>query len=86
MHLRISVKREYTKDIVRKDWAHQRCMNCIHALSVFWIRITLMRRDADPDSIYHPDADSDPTFHPDADPDPDPNFKKKAQTLEKVLK
>ncbi len=45
-----------------------------------------MRRDVDPDSIYHPDADPDfdflfdadpdPTFHPDADPDTDPNLKK----------
>jgi hypothetical protein len=51
--------------------------------------------DADPDSTYHPDtdpdsdflfdADPDPTFHPDADPDSDPSFKKKTQTLEKVL-
>jgi hypothetical protein len=61
-------------------------MNCIHAMSVLWIRITLIRRDADPDLIDHPDADPvsdflfdadpDPTFHPDADPDPDPNIKK----------
>ncbi len=49
MHLRISVKIGYTTGNVRKDWAHQRCMNCIHAMSVLWIRITLMRRDADPD-------------------------------------
>ena len=54
--------------------------------------------DPDPDSTYHPDtdpdpdsdflfdADPDPTFHPDADPDSDPSFKKKTQTLEKVLK
>jgi hypothetical protein len=30
--------------------------------------------------------DADPTFHPDADPDPDPSLRKKAETLEKVLK
>jgi hypothetical protein len=57
--------------------------------------------DTDPDSTYHPDTDPDTdsdflfdadpdvdqTFHPDADPDPDPDpsFRKKAQTLEKVL-
>ncbi len=54
---------------------------------------------ADPDSTYHPDADDanpacdflfdadpDPTFHLDVDPDQDPSFKKKAQTLSKVLK
>ncbi len=48
----------------------------------------------DPGSTYHPDADPDfvfyadpdPTLHLDADPDPDPSFKKKAQTIEKVLK
>jgi hypothetical protein len=52
--------------------------------------------DANPVSTYHPDAvpdseflfdaDPDPTFHPDADLDPDPSFKKRVQTLEKVLK
>ncbi len=46
--------------------------------------------DAYPDSDFlfeaDPDEDLDTTFHPDADPDPDPSFKKKAQTLEKVLK
>jgi hypothetical protein len=56
--------------------------------------------DVDPDSTFHPDTDpdsvflfdadpdADPTFHPDADPDPDPDtsLRKKAQTLEKVLK
>jgi hypothetical protein len=43
---------------------------------------------ADPDPTFQLDAGPDPTFHPDADSDPDPdlNFKKKAQTLEKVLK
>jgi hypothetical protein len=35
---------------------------------------------------HHFDADPDSTYHLDADPDPDPSFKKKAQTLEKVLK
>ena len=41
-----------------------------------------------PDWTYHPAVDPDRTFHPDANPDadPDPSFKKKAQTLEKVLK
>jgi hypothetical protein len=42
--------------------------------------------DSDPDSDFLFDADPDLTFHPDADPIPDPSFKKKAQTLEKVLK
>jgi hypothetical protein len=58
--------------------------------SVLWIRIT--------DSTYYPTvmrilildflfyADQDPTFHPDADTEPDPSFKKKAWTLEKMLK
>jgi hypothetical protein len=47
--------------------------------------------DADPDSDHpkaDPNADPDPTFHPDADldPDPDTSLRKKAPTLEKVLK
>ncbi len=57
---------------------------------------------AGPDSTYHPDADPDydflfdpdpdvdpdPIFHPDvdSDQDSDPSFKKKAQTLENMLK
>jgi hypothetical protein len=36
--------------------------------------------DADPDSGYHPDADPDLNFHTDA------SLKKKAKTLEKLLK
>ncbi len=46
-------------------------------------------------STYYPDADPDFDFYlmriririfTDADPDPDPSLKKKAQTLEKLLK
>ncbi len=44
--------------------------------------------DPDSDILFDADADPDPTFHPDADadPNPDPSFKKKVQTIEKVLK
>jgi hypothetical protein len=42
--------------------------------------------DADPESTYHPDAYPDSDFLFDPHPDPDPSFKKKAQTLLKVLK
>ncbi len=52
-------------------------------LAVLWIRITL---SADPDSTSHPDADPDPDSDFLFDGHPDPSFKKKAHTLEKVLK
>ncbi len=42
--------------------------------------------DADPDSDFLFDADPNRTFHRDADPDPDPSFKRKARTLEKIVK
>jgi hypothetical protein len=35
---------------------------------------------------HHLDSDLDSTYHPDADPDPDPYFKKKVETLKKILK